>query len=144
MKICDFGVCYVQYSDQIVSKQILNLFGLSPRYASPEALSKFHSKDFVGNLLDYQMSDAYSFATTVWELLHREVPWDGVNVDSMKAKVINGYRPPIQINESNKLSKSEEKMQGFLMDIIQDGWNQNPKMRPNFTQIIMKLNSIMF
>jgi len=55
------------------------MFGLSPRYAAPEAFARYYMKDPEEQSTEQQKkSDVYSFGVMVWEVLVRKIPWDGM------------------------------------------------------------------
>jgi len=102
--ISDFSTCYVDNPGDITAEKYFQTFAASykfslslslslflvfqcwvngfkdvfrisfPRYAAPEAFARF-SQGSLSNIDDHQFSDVYQYSMTVWEILHREVPW---------------------------------------------------------------------
>jgi hypothetical protein len=48
-------------------------FIFADSYAAPEVMTRFSRGG--GTLEDFQRADIFSFATLVWELIHRQIPW---------------------------------------------------------------------
>jgi len=59
----------------------------------------------------------YSFAIVLWELLHRTVPWEKMQLEEIKNRVTNEERP------------------NFTITAV--AWNQLPNSRPTTAQILV-------
>lgn len=70
-------------------------------------------------------SDVFSFGIILWELVTRELPWKGIEMQLVAKKIKNGERPLIPIDCPTILS-----------DLMGKCWNQEAKSRPSFHQII--------
>jgi serine/threonine protein kinase len=73
--VTDFGITQVLSEKILAAKlfSVINLRGLSVRFASPEAFRAFKTKDYTKS--DFKMYDIYSLACVMVELLTRKLPW---------------------------------------------------------------------
>ena len=87
----------------------------SIRYMSPEvALSRPYNA----------LSEAYSFSVMLWQVVERRVPFEGMNVGSMKSNVfVGGLRP--EFKEAMWRDILEVK------DMVERGWSADIDARPN-------------
>ena len=70
--------------------------GFSPRYAAPEVLAS--ACLLVSNDAETdKKSDVYSFAIVLWEMLTRQIPWDGLTREQIESNVRSGLRVRISI-----------------------------------------------
>ena len=77
--------------------------------------------------------DVHSFGIIVWEMVTGKVPFKGVNRDEFMSQVVEkNFRP--------NLSKTVPHQ--ALANLLQDCWNPNPLLRPNFEQILANLTSM--
>ena len=65
--------------------------GFSPRYAAPEVFANIQLMVMADPEID-KKSDVYSFSVIMWEMLTRQVPWDGVKRDEIERNVRRGAR----------------------------------------------------
>ena len=70
--------------------------GFSPRYAAPEVLASARLLVFNDADTD-KKSDVYSFAIVLWEMLTRQIPWDGLTKEQIESNVRSGLRVRISI-----------------------------------------------
>eukprot|EP00455_Lapot_gusevi_P010603 TRINITY_DN14806_c0_g1_i2.p1 TRINITY_DN14806_c0_g1~~TRINITY_DN14806_c0_g1_i2.p1 ORF type:complete len:108 (+),score=23.34 TRINITY_DN14806_c0_g1_i2:114-437(+) len=79
-----------------------------------------------------EKADIFSYGIIVWEILFRQVPYQGMNSVQVSIAVITqGLRPPIPPDTPPELAK-----------LMQDCWHGNPYERPTFTQILERINQI--
>ena len=90
--VCDFGLARVTNSaTTLENMKFREIGGFSPRYAAPEVLVNAALMISSNAEID-QKSDVYSFAIIVWELLTRQIPWDGLTREQIEANVRTGVR----------------------------------------------------
>lgn len=73
--LTDFGIAQV-LSDKIIATKsfnVMNLRGLSVHYASPDAFTAFHTKNYTR--IDFKRYDVYSFACVSYEVFSGKPPW---------------------------------------------------------------------
>jgi len=92
---------------------------------SPEVLQ--------GQALD-EKSDIYSYAIVLWEMLTKKEPFEEHDSYKVFVEVIceNNERPPIPSD-----------MHPSLQSLLEECWQQNPKRRPSFKDILEKLDVAM-
>jgi len=138
LRIGDFGVSYVSSNKGIEGSRFANIFGLSYPYTPPEIFSRLAMGSGNLSLEDYQMADIYSFSICLWELLHRQVPWQDVgNNEMIKEQVIKGARLPINIAAGN-----DHKLL-FLINVVHECWDQVPTNRPGARKIVRQISTLM-
>jgi len=123
VKLCDFGLSIVKPQKTQLTKGIG-----SPVWQSPEML----------RAISYvESTDVYSFAITVWGFFGKEMLDDPnfLEVDDydglVKSVAIQGKRPTIPNECPSELAQ-----------LIRSCWDNEPKKRPNFAQIIAHLERI--
>lgn len=79
-----------------------------------------------------EKADVFSFGIIIWEVLFRQIPYQGMNSVQVSIAVITqGMRPPIPSDTPPELSS-----------LMQDCWNINPEKRPVFDDIIERLKAV--
>ncbi len=76
--------------------------------------------------------DVFSFGVTVWELLTRKKPFDGLDAYEVLRQVRDGKRPPIPESDAT----------GLQADLIQRCWAQDPAARPSFQHVLEYLKPL--
>jgi serine/threonine-protein kinase CTR1 len=91
--VCDFGLARVVTSDahSIAGQKFKEIRGFSPRFAAPEVFSSSATMVMQDVEVD-KKSDVYSFAIVLWEMITRQVPWDGLTRQQIEANVKSGAR----------------------------------------------------
>lgn len=122
LKICDFGLSAVKRTDTLVDD---GAAPGTPLWMSPEVLR--------GEELN-EKADVYSFAIVCWEIYERKEPFDHHDSYTTFVNAIcnEKERPPLS-----------DKMHPKLKKLISDCWQDNPELRPSFSQIITTLEDIM-
>ena len=99
-KICDFGL--------IKTKQnaLANFTYANVAWSAPEYMDLKRIKERVGI-----KGSVYSFGVIVWEMVTRQIPWEGLNHFEIRNKINDGNRLAIPENCNPELRK-----------IMQDCW----------------------
>jgi len=123
LKLCDFGLSVIKPTKGTLTKGIG-----SPVWQSPEMLK---GDPYV------ESTDVYSFAISVWGFFGKEM-LDDPNFEDVedyeglvKSVAKQGKRPVLPSNCPTELAQ-----------LIRTCWDNDPKKRPNFAQIIAHLERI--
>lgn len=114
---------YPYVSDFYMSKQTeinlpYNLKETKPEYMAPEFIN-----DYISNQNSFKL-DIYSFGMTLYFLLTGENPFYSKDIAEIKSDVIIGKRPEIPSTIPDEWNR-----------LIMRCWNQDPELRPDFTEI---------
>ena len=128
-KVCDFGLSRdftakaeaLQLGFQRVSHTTGHVGTL--RYLAPEALRWFQTTSAKDVKIQYnERCDVYSFALLLWELAHREPPFNGVDATQVALDVApSGQRPELRLPKGLK----------HLGPLITSSWHVDPAQRPS-------------
>ena len=130
VRICDFGVCYVDPNKSKTLLRLLNIFGVSIRYAPPEVFTTFAFNISAVSLQDFQLADMYSLGISLWELLHRVEPWKGRSAEEIQNVVVKDERPPLSLDPAR-----DPKLVYFLK-VVATCWQQDPSARSSLMEIL--------
>jgi hypothetical protein len=88
-----------------------------------------------------EKSDVYSFAIIVWEVLTGNIPWNGLHEAQIASSVLGtpstpAKRPPIPANLKTGTRQRR------LIALMVEAWDASPEMRPDFNQIVQRLEVI--
>jgi len=148
LQITDFGVAYLEpknnelaKTDAVQGLKVINKFGLSYPYAAPEMFQHISDPSSSSNLESFQRADIFSFGVTLWELIHRQMPWAGNGIrktpKEIETAVISGNRPPITF-ELNPPT-TEIPQISIALQWIKECWDQDPSQRPTAEGIAKQL-----
>ena len=130
----------MQTGSAVINLSVTQAKGISAPYAAPEMLTQIAS-NAITEFDDCKASDVYSFAITLWEILHRKIPWEGLTRDEIRQKVVANSRPTI----SDRLQAvgTEDTKLVFMRELIKECWQQNPIARPDFRTIAKQRKTVM-
>lgn len=96
----------------------------SPLWCAPEV--------FRGHELTEKV-DVYAFAMVLWEIIMQETPFPEIsNYMGLRAAILyKKMRPPLDKIEPES-----------LRDLISNCWDEEPSNRPNFREIILRINDV--
>lgn len=120
VKVCDFGLAKFTADLNRGSMQ----YAGTPTYMAPELFQK-RAYD--------QSVDVYAFGCLLWEIINREVPFDGLDAQDISQKVIKGEK----LKEHNLQSVDMR-----LADLVDSCRAVDQTRRPSFTVIAEVLNDI--
>jgi len=76
-------------------------------------------------------SDVYSFGVIAWEIVSRKMPWANFNARTIFHKVVLAKeRPEIPSDTAADLA-----------EVIRSCWQDNPRERPKFTEVLDTVKS---
>ncbi|XP_010266926.1 PREDICTED: serine/threonine-protein kinase STY46 isoform X2 [Nelumbo nucifera] len=118
VKVADFGVARVQAQSGVMTAETGTY-----RWMAPEVIEH---KPY-----DHR-ADVFSFAIVLWELLTRKLPYEFLTpLQAAVGVVQKGLRPTIPKNTHPKLA-----------ELLERCWQQDPTLRPDFSEIIEILQKI--
>eukprot|EP00475_Leptophrys_vorax_P033390 TRINITY_DN5237_c0_g2_i1.p1 TRINITY_DN5237_c0_g2~~TRINITY_DN5237_c0_g2_i1.p1 ORF type:complete len:300 (-),score=37.39 TRINITY_DN5237_c0_g2_i1:259-1119(-) len=119
VKVCDFGLSRNKNSTFLSSKSGAG----TPEWMAPEVLRNEPSNE---------KSDVYSFGVILWELTTLLQPWDGMNPMQVVGAV--GF-------QNQRLTVPAD-LDPDLASLITDCWHNDPKDRPKFDDIMVRLKPL--
>ncbi|CAN6463935.1 unnamed protein product [Victoria cruziana] len=118
VKVADFGVARVQSQSGVMTAETGTY-----RWMAPEVIEH---KPY-----DHK-ADVFSFGIVLWELLTAKLPYDYLTpLQAAVGVVQKGLRPTIPKNVNPKLA-----------ELLERCWQQDPTLRPDFSEIIEILQKI--
>jgi len=114
VKVCDFGLSRIKASETMSRLGTLH-------YSAPEVLrgDRYTEK-----------ADVYSFGIVMWEMLTFSIPYEGY--------------PPLKIASDVAYHKLRPEIKDTfpkpLSSLMQMCWDENPESRPDFSEIVERLN----
>ncbi|XP_032812913.1 mitogen-activated protein kinase kinase kinase 20-like isoform X1 [Petromyzon marinus] len=117
LKICDFGASRLHSHTTHMS-----LVGTFP-WMAPEVIQ---------SLPVSETCDAFSFGVVLWEMLTREVPFNG----------LEGLQVAWLVVEKNERLTIPSSCPPSFANLMKECWETDPKKRPTFKKILQMLNSM--
>jgi len=121
VKVCDFGLSTMvkRHLDRFTAMTPVG----TPCWTAPEVLR---------NELYSERADVFSFGVVLWELVTREDPYQGMPTFQIVIAVgQHKMRPLIPPNAPSALSQ-----------LMADCWNEDPNLRPPFSEIVSRLEKM--
>eukprot|EP01137_Pigoraptor_chileana_P014640 Opistho-2@69515 len=116
VKVGDFGFARI-----LASSSVMTQCG-TMCWTAPEILR--------GKKYDEKV-DLYSYGIVLWEIGTRQDPHEGVNALKLAMKVLQGERPPVP-----------KYFPDFYTELMTACWADDPTQRPDFGEVLDKLDSI--
>lgn len=120
IKITDFGVARMLENNMELTGQMGTCHWMAPEVLNNQPYSL--------------EADVYSYGIVLWEVVAREIPYNGTNPMTIPVRVIRGERP----NLSQISSNCPESVKNLIRACL-DGI---PQRRPNFNQILDVLEKL--
>ncbi|KAJ6778923.1 hypothetical protein OIU74_002667 [Salix koriyanagi] len=151
--LADFGLAEYQKNLKGVS--------LENWRSSGKPTGGFHKKNMVGTLIymapeilrkeiHTEKSDVYSFGITINELLTGVVPYTDLRAEAQAHTVLEMNYTEQQLTASVVSGKLRPALAGLgsgasasILSLIQRCWDDNPRKRPSFTDILLELDPIL-
>ncbi|GAA0173047.1 hypothetical protein Leryth_022325 [Lithospermum erythrorhizon] len=125
IKLADFGLSREETSDEMTTE------AGTYRWMAPEMFSAQPMKVGVKKHYDHKV-DVYSFSLILWEMITNSTPFKG------RTSILVAYAA-----SSRNLRPSIEKIPEEIVPLLQSCWSNNPKERPEFSQISSILVNIL-
>ncbi|KAL9251971.1 Serine/threonine-protein kinase EDR1-like protein [Drosera capensis] len=119
VKVCDFGMSRTKHHTFLSSKSIAG----TAEWMAPEVLRNEPSSE---------KCDVYSFGVILWELVTLRIPWMGLN--SMQVVGAVGFK--------NDRLQIPDEVDPIVSEIIRDCWENDPNLRPSFSQLMTRLRGL--
>ena len=118
-QVCDFGTART-LDGTTQASMVGTIHWMAPEVAKSDPINK--------------KCDVFSFSLVVWELIEHKVPYHHyVSGYKVLNAIIRGERPPIT-----------SAWPDYLSALTKQGWSENPKDRPSFSDIVTSLNHKMY
>ncbi|KAL4480308.1 hypothetical protein ABPG74_020824 [Tetrahymena malaccensis] len=121
VKIADFGLARTESKDEMT--QVLGTF----HWMAPEV---FDNKQYTIK------ADVYSYAIVLWEFISRKTPYKQMSTVDIMKNVCEGKRPGLGPEFIPKDCPPS------LIDLMKDCWEQDPNKRPDFREVLERLEFI--
>jgi hypothetical protein len=156
MKIGDFGMSCIVAPGQNKTEEFLKttpqeVFELvgTLQYTAPELVNPALRSSSSDLLETSKKVDVYSFGVTLWEIMERERPFEGMDALGIQSMWLNSPYTAHRLPQFPKLKLpadegDEAKLRVYqsLSDLIDDCLKLSPEGRPTFKDILRRLKSI--
>lgn len=119
VKVCDFGLSRLKHHTFLSSNSTAG----TPEWMAPEVLRNEPANE---------KCDVYSFGVILWELATLCIPWTGLNPMQVVGAV--GFQ--------NRRLEIPATIDPTVAQIIRDCWENDPRQRPSFAQLIPRLKGL--
>lgn len=124
-QIADFGTTRTMedITSMATSEGTRHRYGTTLKWAAPEVLKDKPAR---------AKSDVYSYGVVVWEIVSRQLPWQGVSADGVFLKVvIHGKRPEVPPGAPL-----------VLASLMARCWAGSPEERFSFDEVLVDLAKV--
>jgi len=128
VKLVDFGLSKTKVEASRSNKVSIRNCGTTT-YRAPEVFSKGNDPEKVV----WFKADVYSFALICSAILSLKEPFEGVDRKTLIDKLHKGVRPPLPQGCPKELAA-----------LVEECWNAEPKLRPNFLAIRTRLEKLVY
>lgn len=127
IKINDFGLSKIIDKEKVEWEQLQGVVG-SVQWMAPEVIQN--------NCINHTKADVYSFGIILWEVCTRIQPYKDMNIMQIINFVCNeNGRPDCNLLPLDQMPKG-------LLELIENCWNTDPNLRPDFSSILFTLNKM--
>ncbi|KAL4858866.1 Mitogen-activated protein kinase kinase kinase dlk-1 [Chlorella vulgaris] len=147
MKIGDFGMSRIAATHPDTPP---NLRRLTPgtvgtvQYSAPELINE-DMRPSTADEMEWALKlDVWSFGVTLWEILARRRPFEGLSQNAVQAQWMSdpyaARLPPVKLPEN--IDRTGKHIYRGLSDLIEDCTRLDPYARPSSRDILMRLKSL--
>eukprot|EP00943_MAST-04B_sp_MAST-4B-sp1_P003078 g3078.t1 len=132
-KICDFGISKGEDLQTYTKQQTMaSDAGGTLSWKAPEEFD---------DALFNEKCDVWSYGVTVWEIMTREIPWEGLTKTKIVGNIVRHEQLPYLPYDKVKLSS----LYGTkCIKIMESCWKKKPEERPSFQQIVSETKKLKF
>ena len=131
IKIIDFGLSQTIYKEEEKNNNDNLLKGIgSAQWMAPEELKCLDGLN--------EKVDVYSFGIIIWEMITRVPPYKDMEISKVVNYVCNENGRP----DYNLIRNYKDNVPISIFELMDDCWNKNPDKRPDFEEILKRLNNI--
>lgn len=128
--LTDFGLTRVlEKTEDVKGRKVATVKGISFNYASPEAF-KVLPLSKAPNPAVYMKVDVFALAMTLFELITKTLPWEGLKMDEVEARLGTCERPEY----IDKISATGPLLDP-LLDLMKKMWEQEWESRPDMDYV---------
>ncbi|KAL5752742.1 hypothetical protein ACOSP7_022935 [Xanthoceras sorbifolium] len=124
IKLADFGLAREEIMDEMTCE------AGTYRWMAPELFSRDPIPNGVKKHYDHKV-DVYSFAIVMWELVTNKIPFKGRDNITIAYAAAKNERPSL------------ENLPEDIVALLQSCWAEDPKVRPEFSEITVTLTKIL-
>ena len=127
VKINDFGLSKIIDKEKIEREDLQGVVG-SVQWMAPEVIQN--------NCRDNTKADVYSFGIIIWEVCTRIQPYKDMSILQIINFVCNeNKRPDCGLLPLEQMPKG-------LLELIENCWNTDPNLRPDFSSVLFTLTNM--
>ncbi|PRW44254.1 3-phosphoshikimate 1-carboxyvinyltransferase isoform A [Chlorella sorokiniana] len=145
MKIGDFGMARIvdDAGPPALRRLTPGVVG-TLQYSAPELLNEDLRPQGTEDAEWALKLDVWSFGVTLWEILERRRPFEGLTQNAVQAQWMadpySACLPPVRLPEH--LDKPGKRIYRGLADLVEDCTRLDPFARPSFRDILLRLKSL--
>ncbi|KAI3968707.1 hypothetical protein MKX01_028857 [Papaver californicum] len=134
-QVGDFGLSKFKHQT-FMSTLIGRGMFFQPQWMAPEVLCNDRSDE---------KSDVYSYGVILWEIATQKIPWDNYNSMQIFLCLLLPHSSPFVIGAvgfMNRRLDTPKEMDPGWVSIIGSCWQSDPKRRPTFRELLVKLKHL--